>query len=1030
MDDEPAKLQRTGLSPRARSLWAKSDYGVGERWLPLFVHLHDTMGVIGRLWDEWLPSGTRDIVCRAFAGRVSRPMELARACVIFLGAAHDVGKATPVFQAGSARPGQDAEEADLSWRPRRAGLPIDPSLMARREPTHAVAGQVILESHLTESRMWSSRAASSIASVVGAHHGRMPKGRDVRRARALETEMGWSPSTAAAWRPVQAELVEHAIQAAGLDNELEELGSCPLPVQAASVVSGLVIMADWIASNQDLFPLIDVYDAGERFGDGRGMGSEALLARLDEAWDAIGIIPSWHESPEDVALSEEGFSERFGLPATARPRPVQVEAVKAAHAMDPAGILVIEAPMGEGKTEAALAAAEVLAARSGRGGVCVALPTMATTDAMFGRVHRWIDCLPRDEGGKSVYLAHGKARLNEEFQGLVRASRNGERAVEVAPDVDSGRVPEGAQVSEWMRGRKKGLLANFVVCTVDQVLMGALQMKHLALRHLALANKVVVIDECHAYDVYMQQYLCRALEWLGAWGTPVVLLSATLPKGLRDELVRAYRTGREVMEPPGEAPEDFRAKRRPRRLARRTASASSETADCVASPQQASDVPYPVLTYTTDKDVRSCSTRCSGRAVSVSVTLSGDEDDDLVRLLGELLGQGGCAGVICSTVRRAQHAADLLRVTLGDDVILVHAAFADVDRMESESTVRAMLGPGATRANGQRPKRLVVVGTQVLEQSLDIDFDVLITDVAPVDLLLQRMGRLHRHAREEADRPEPVRVPRCYVRGVTELGGGGPIFARGITRVYASASLMESLAVLGLTGFGQDVSVSLPTDIAPFVQEAYDARLAADRVPTAWRQLHQEGVVARNKSMEEKRRRAEGCLLKSARVEVRNERDLTDLTSMSSDDPALAGVQEQRGQQAVRDTQESVEVILAHCVDGRLYLLPWVGDEKNGVPRGSEIPTSHEPDRRLALLLAQSAVRLPASMCRPEHLDGLIGALEEGCGAYVGAWQDSAELAGCLLLPLEDAEDGELAATVFGWRVSYTRQRGLAAVSL
>lgn len=117
-------LQRAGLSSRACSLWAKSDYGVGEQWLPLFVHLHDTMGVIGRLWDEWLPSGTRDIVCRAFAGRVSRPMELARACVLFLGAVHDVGKATPVFQAGIARLGQDAEEADLSWRPRKAGLPL------------------------------------------------------------------------------------------------------------------------------------------------------------------------------------------------------------------------------------------------------------------------------------------------------------------------------------------------------------------------------------------------------------------------------------------------------------------------------------------------------------------------------------------------------------------------------------------------------------------------------------------------------------------------------------------------------------------------------------------------------------------------------------------------------------------------------------------------------------------------------------------------------------------------------------------
>ena len=250
-------------SVSARSLWAKSDYGIGERWLPLFVHLQDTMGVVGRLWDEWLPSGTRDIVCRAFEGRVSRPMELARSCVLFMGAVHDVGKATPVFQAGSARPGLATEETDLLWRPRRAGLPIELSLTAQRKPTHAIAGQVILEHHLTERRGWSQRAASSLSSVVGAHHGRMPKGSDLRSAEALGTEMGWSQKAAPAWRPVQEELVEYAFAAAGLeDADIEELGARPLPTQVLSVVSGLVIMADWIASNQDLFPLLDIYDAG------------------------------------------------------------------------------------------------------------------------------------------------------------------------------------------------------------------------------------------------------------------------------------------------------------------------------------------------------------------------------------------------------------------------------------------------------------------------------------------------------------------------------------------------------------------------------------------------------------------------------------------------------------------------------------------------------------------------------------------------------------------------------------------------
>lgn len=1028
MGSDGADRTCMGLSSRARSLWAKSDYGVGDQWLPLFVHMHDTMGVIERLWNGWLPSGTRDIVCRAFDGCGQRSAKLARSCVLFLGAVHDVGKATPVFQAGSARPGYDAEESDLSWRPRRAGLPVDSSLVMSHQPTHAVAGQAILERYLKETLAWSSRSARLLASVVGAHHGRMPLEVAVSNARESKTEMGWAPQVEGAWWGVQEELVEHSLAAAGVgESELRELEGHPLPVQAASVVSGLVIMADWIASNQDLFPLIGALDAGERFCGEKGMGSDALLARLDDAWDALGIIPSWHEDACEVDLSEEGFPRCFGLPASIRPRPVQVEAVKAARAMDPAGILVIEAPMGEGKTEAALAAAEILAARSGRGGVCVALPTMATTDAMFGRVHRWLDRLPDSGGGKSVYLAHGKARLNEEFQGLVRSAGRAWQRVDVATDVPAGRVSEGAQVSEWMLGRKKGLLANFVVCTVDQVLMGALQMKHLALRHLALANKVVVIDECHAYDVYMQQYLCRALEWLGAWGTPVVLLSATLPRALRDELVRAYQRGHKVMGGQSGSSSDIRAKRRRRRVASMDGSSAP-----LVEPATEQELLYPVLTYTTAADadvpcVRGMSP--SGRSTRVAVSLIDDKDETLVSLLERLLADGGCAGVICSTVRRAQHAFELLRSVFEDEVTLVHAAFTDVDRMENERVLRSELGPGATRENGARPQRLVVVGTQVLEQSLDIDFDALVSDVAPIDLLLQRMGRLHRHARAEGDRPHGLRLPHCYVRGVEGMEGEGPAFAGGVPSVYARASLMEALAVLGLSDFHQSAAISMPEDIAPLVQGAYGDH-AGDCIPAPWGRLYEKGVAEREKSLEEKRRRAEVCLLFSVSDAVRDNLGLTGLMGMNPDDPALAGAQEQRGQQAVRDTQESVEVLLAHRSGGALRLLPWIGDEKSNVPLGAEISVACEPERSLALLLAQSAVRLPAAMCRPERLDGLIDELERGCENLVGAWQNSSLLAGCLLLPLEDADDGELAATVFGWRVSYTRQRGLSAVRL
>ena len=156
---------------------------------------------------------------------------------------------------------------------------------------------------------------------------------------------------------------------------------------------------------------------------------------------------------------------------------------------------------------------------------------MATTDAMFSRVHRWLDALPsRDSTDeKTVWLAHGKAKLNDDFQGIIAASRRHFSSLS-QDDTDEpysrkhGEIPPETVISDWLWGRKKGALANFLVCTVDQVLMGALQMKHVVLRQLAMANKVVIVDECHAYDAYMREYLKMALEWLGSTRTPVIFV--------------------------------------------------------------------------------------------------------------------------------------------------------------------------------------------------------------------------------------------------------------------------------------------------------------------------------------------------------------------------------------------------------------------------------------------------------------------------------------------------------------------------
>lgn len=739
-----------GLSDRARSIWGKTNRVDDSEWLPLYVHMADSAAMSAKIWDTWVPQGTKAVIARDLGD----DYDLARKLMIFLAGVHDIGKATPVFQAKPISFGPDAES--LAWKPEQAGLPMIAGLRDTSHPSHPIAGQVILERYFSLVHKWGERESRQYACVVGGHHGTPPDKSKLESARLGKTESGLDSEV---WMTTQNELIEFIAGTVGIgDEEWKLLSKKRFSAQSAMLATGLVIMADWIASNSDadMFPLVRVHplwDDDEPFvmtgrEDDDIQSWSGLQRRAERAWACVQLPHAWE--PADIPSScQDLFLTRFRLPEGAQPRPVQEQAVRVARDTDAPGLLIIEAPMGEGKTEAALAAAEILAQRTGRGGVCVALPTMATTDAMFSRVHRWLDALPSCDSTdeKTVWLAHGKAKLNDDFQGIIAASRRhfssiGQDDTDEPYSRKHGGIPPETVVSDWMWGRKKGALANFLVCTVDQVLMGALQMKHVVLRQLAMVNKVVIVDECHAYDAYMREYLKMALEWLGSSRTPVILLSATLPERQREEMTKAYLKGRKnsvLVLPTGAKRGGIRELKR-RQLAAKAEGAYINEPKSVQEGEVSSghkvSTAYPVLTYTSDTEIKHMDVKPSGRSMNVRCQIVDDSDEALISLLDRLLEDGGCVGVICDTVGRAQHAAKLLSDYFGSEYVkLTHSRFMDIDRMSNEAELRQLLGPDSTVGNGERPQRMIVVGTQVLEQSLDIDFDALVTDIAPVDLI-------------------------------------------------------------------------------------------------------------------------------------------------------------------------------------------------------------------------------------------------------------------------------------------------------
>lgn len=410
---------------KTRLLAGKTDPENTSLWLPLWMHLWDTAGIMERLVRQWLPESAK----RAMGFEREEAL-LAHAR--FLGGIHDIGKATVAFQANILRTLPEA-------RQRLEMLtPLDCPEQNRRESPHARAGEAIL--------LWND-CPGGLASIVGAHHGRPQSCAAVDDQLECWESNYYPKGQEKVWQGFWTELLMTVLQDCGFDDTAELYDLDP---QEEVLLTGLLIMADWIASNTEYFPLIPVEELGSM---------EDYPARVDRAWEKLALPFPWEAQP-GIADPQE-FAVRFGF----APNAVQRAVLEAVDTAAEPGILILEAQMGVGKTEAALAAAEIMASRFGLGGVFFGLPTQATANGIFPRLLGWADTQSEETLPQAIKLAHGMAELNECYLRLQG------RGVQLEEDAQE---EHQVQVHQWFRGNKQALLANFVIGTVDQLLLAVL----------------------------------------------------------------------------------------------------------------------------------------------------------------------------------------------------------------------------------------------------------------------------------------------------------------------------------------------------------------------------------------------------------------------------------------------------------------------------------------------------------------------------------------------------------------------------
>ena len=981
-------------SAEASSLWAKTGSeespSVG---LSLPQHMTDAGSVAAELWDKWLSPGAKQRIMEL----LNLTQNEAKSFACWVAATHDMGKATPEFAGQLDSRGK--EELRV-FRDRIEEHKFNFPLHLTTPPAgtrcpHSTYSQSIIIKLLTERYTDDVETAKTIASIAGAHHG-VPAEYVPETGRACAIFEGLNDKWHQAWQ----ELFEMTLEQTGADQVLKKLMSgTKIPVSVQLYLTGLVIMADWIASNPEYFPM-------------GTFSVEAQHGRLNQGWEALGLEHPWAAHIENSDTSDL-YSSRFSWENPTL-RPMQEVVVEAARSMKGGGMMCIEAPMGQGKTEAGLIAAEILAQETGRSGLAFAAPTQVTSNALFDRVKAWAQGPAGGSEPHTMFLGHAKNQQQDSFRYLQRADIfDSEADVEGKQSI---RPNTSVARHSWIGGRKRGILSTFVVCTIDQILMMALQSRHVMLRHLGLGSKVVIIDEVHAYDAYMGVYLKEALHWLGQMNAPVILMSATLPAHVRTSLMESYAEGLEIQDSTEWDFDDF-------------------APEDVTEPSL--DLDYPVIHTLTAEDGYTplkWQVAAPEEQVTISIRQIGDEFTDFDKVLEPLESEHGCAAVICNTVGRAQNVYEHLRTKFGTDVMLTHSRFTSKHRAEKEADLVSQLGKGAHRGDG-RPERLIVVGTQVIEQSLDLDFDVMVTDFTPVDLVLQRLGRLHRHERDDSERPSEYRSPICYVRGVEIFGSETqvPEFPKGSRSVYEPAILLSSYAQL--LPYFDGKALRIPADMSELVQKAYED---TPKYPDAWNDAYQEACEEFNKNRETAEHRAQSYLLKHPGAQTQTVMADVMNNYINAKNGTLS--EDQIGEARVRDSDASLEVIAIVVErDGDGYI-----DRSRTIPSATwknqdidwhNAKEPEEPTKPLAFELLASAIRLPYqySDSPKNRVNGKLrfdAAIEELEDERIDSWQKSFMLAGELILPFELQDSGFYEVQLVDYLLRYSPELGLEAIQI
>lgn len=709
--------------------WEDGSHG----YHPLIYHLIDSGLTAQSLWEIGLTEGAKQQFCQWLGLNTQQTGQLLAYWV----ALHDLGKATPPFQSRCPLTKPLLEQAGFNF----------PELYPSDIEHHSLLSALILKRQLSKLGIIPERKAKALLYPIAGHHGTYP---ETRKFNSVHPDNLGNIR----WQELQDQLI---IQLSTIfphpDSVLVQWTASGINA-FVNVLTGLLITCDWISSDTNCFPYQD----------------EAILTPLEY----------YHKLQPRVNHVLKKLGWQNWIPQNAKPiefehmftdfsaNAIQEAVVQQMEVLQDPFLMILEAPTGSGKTEAALYAADTWINKNHLRGMYVAMPTQATSNQMHHRVCRYLEHRLPDLNLQAL-LVHGNAMIQQE---------DVELDIHSIHDDDGNIANAQVNAHAWFTPRKRTLLAPFGVGTVDQTFLSVLYARHFTLRLFGLFRKVIIFDEIHAYDVYMTRLFKQLLSWLRSIGSSVVLLSATLPAETRRELLEAYDP---------------------------------------AANYEAETVEFPRLSANSGGKI-TCISAGSLPSRSIDLHFLDDDPSAIVNELHQKLSEGGCAAVICNTVGRAQqifHALQESGFWPQEELLLLHSRFPYCQREQLEKEVLTRYGKLDVPI--QKPRSGIVIATQIIEQSLDLDFDILITELPPVDLLIQRIGRLQRHTHQAHPpmRPASLQVPACTIIMPAQNEDGLWRFGRN-ARIYEEYLLQRTALVLS-----KIEQISLPEESDYWINQVY-----------------------------------------------------------------------------------------------------------------------------------------------------------------------------------------------------------------